>query len=274
MEQEIMEQGQEQKEEGDIAGDETNGVPAPQHPYAIPLSIIIAGALIAGAVAYTNTGRNQPIRPDTASAGTAAGGVVADPKIIAANAPFLGDPQAPVTVVEFGDFQCPFCAAVEGVQNAVASSLKGRNPSWTAPIPLIIKNYATAGKVKFVYRDFAFLGAESEWASEAAACAGEQGKFWQYHDYLYHHQNGENEGAFAKDNLKHFALELGLDGSKFNTCLDSNKFLAAVRKSKSDGQGLGVNGTPASFINGHLLQGAVSYDEFAAAIDAELQKIK
>ncbi len=267
---------EEQKKDSDFFADDEDikPGPAPQHSYAIPISIIIAGALIAGAVAYTNTGRSQLARPDTAAAGTAAGGVVADPKIIAASAPFLGDPQAPVTVVEFGDFQCPFCAAVEGVQNAVASSLKGRDPSWTAPIPLIIKNYVTARKVKFVYRDFAFLGAESEWASEAAACAGEQGKFWQYHDYLYHHQNGENEGAFAKDNLKHFALELGLDGSKFNTCLDSDKFLAAVRKSKADAQGLGVNGTPASFINGHPLQGAVSYDEFAAAIDAELQKIK
>ncbi len=244
--------------------------PARLHPYVIPVAILIAGAMIAGAVAYTNRGARSPAQP----AAAAVGQTVTDSKTIAGDAPFLGSPDAPVALVEFADFQCPFCAATEGVDNEVSASLKSRDPSWQAAIPLVIKNYVATGKVKFAYRDFAFLGPESEWASEGAACANEQGKFWQYHDYLYRHQNGENQGAFSKDNLKHFALVLGLDGNKFNACLDSDKFLPAVRKAKSDGSALGVSGTPATFIGGHALIGAVPYDQFSAAIEAELQKLK
>jgi protein-disulfide isomerase len=105
----------------------------------------------------------------------------------------LGNPEAKVAVVVYEDFQCPFC------DRFVQDSEKN-----------IRDNYLKDGTVQLVYRDFAFLGPESTKASEAARCAGEQGKFWEYHDYLYSHQNGENRGAFANANLKAFAKELKL----------------------------------------------------------------
>ena len=264
-----MDEEQKKSDEFFDADEDTAPGRTPLHPYVIPAAILIAGAMIAGAVAITNHGPGRAGQQTSAAVGQAA---VPDSKALAGDAPFLGSPAAPVTVVEFADFQCPFCAAVAGAENAVASSLKSRDPSWLPAIPLMIKNYVAAGKVKFVYRDFPFLGQESEWASEAAACANEQGKFWDYHDYLYAHQNGENQGAFTKDNLKHLALQLGLDGSAFNACLDSDKFLAAVRKSRSEGQSFGVSGTPTSFVNGQALVGAASYREFSAAIESALQK--
>ena len=127
------------------------------------------------------------------------------------------------------------------------------------------------GKAKLIYRDFAFLGEESNWASQAARCAGDQGKFWQYHDYLYEHQKGENQGAFNKDNLKNFARELGLDKNGFNTCLDSEKHKQAVENDTEMGRKFGVTGTPTSFINGKLVQGAVPFATFKTAIDAALK---
>src|SRR3990167_3005650 len=88
----------------------------------------------------------------------------------------LGDQNAPVTIIEYGDYQCPFCGKF-----------------FKETEPTLRENYIKTGKVKFVYRDFAFLGQESLWAANAAQCAGEQGKFWEYHDYLYGNQNGENK---------------------------------------------------------------------------------
>lgn len=105
----------------------------------------------------------------------------------------LGNPEAKVALVVYEDFQCPFC------DRFVQDSEKN-----------IRDTYLKDGTVKLVYRDFAFLGPESSKASEAARCAAEQGKFWEYHDYLYSHQNGENRGAFANANLKAFAKELKL----------------------------------------------------------------
>lgn len=224
------------------------------NPYVIPMAILIAGALIAGSVVYTSSGTRSPDTRNTAAVGKSA---PVDVKTIAGDAPFLGKPDAPVSVVEFGDFQCPFC---------------GRFFKTTERE--IIEKYVKTGKVKFAYRSFAFLGPESEWAAEAAACANTEGKFWQYHDYLYTHQNGENQGAFTKDNLKHFALQLGLDAARFNACLDQDTFLAAVKKDTEDGRALGVDGTPTTFINGRILAGAVPFAQFASVIDEELQKAK
>lgn len=226
------------------------------NPYVIPGAIVLAGAMIAGAIAITNGPWDSGPNPGVAAVRDSAPAVI-DALALAENDPFLGNPAAPVTMVEFADFQCPFCGKF--------FKTAGKK---------IIEEYVKTGKVKFVYRDFAFLGPESEWAASATGCANEQGKFWQYHDHLYMNQNGENEGAFAKENLKHFALKLGLDASAFNACLDSDKYIAEVRKDTEDGQAFGVSGTPATFINGRLLGGARSFAEFAALIEEELAKAK
>ncbi len=232
-----------------------------QNSYVIPASIVIAGALIASAVVYSNRGA-----PDTAGAKNAAVGFSnaavrgGQPSLgdLAGDAPFLGDPKAPVTVVEFADFQCPFCGRF----------------FHTAEAPLI-DQYVKTGKVKFVYRNFAFLGPESEDAAVAAACAGEQGKFWEYHDYLYNHQQGENEGAFAKANLKKFARAVsGIDGAKFDPCVDQGRYMNAVRADTAAGRSFGVTGTPATFINGRLVSGAQPIAAFVSVIEEELKKAR
>lgn len=222
-------------------------------PYALPLSIIAAAVIIAGAIMLTGRSNSGAPAKQVAAADSALGSAQ-DFKLLEANAPTLGSPDAPVTIVEFADFQCPFCGRFH-----------------QATEKEIIAQYVKTGKAKFIYRDFAFLGEESNWASQAARCAGDQGKFWQYHDYLYEHQKGENDGAFNKDNLKGFALELGLNAGSFNSCLDSEKHKQAVENDTEMGRKFGVTGTPASFVNGKLVQGAVPFATFKTTIDAALE---
>lgn len=170
-------------------------------------------------------------------------------------APRLGSDTASVTVVEFSDFQCPFCSRF---QQLVYPQLK--------------TDYIDTGKVSFVYQDFAFLGEESRLAGQAAKCAGDQGKFWEYHDYLFGHQNGENEGAFATKNLKTFARNLKLNTVEFGSCLDSGKYAAAVDAETKSGKDIGVTGTPTVLVNGQIIVGAQPYDSFKQAIDEALAK--
>ncbi len=165
-----------------------------------------------------------------------------------------GKDGAKVQIVEFADFQCPFCE-------------KFFKDTETQ----IIKDYVDTGKATFAFRSYAFLGQESTWASEAAECANEQGKFWEYHDYLYSHQGPENSGAFAKDKLEGFAGAVGLNAVQFKDCLETDKYAQKVKDDMSDGQKVGVNGTPATFVNGILISGAQPYANFQSAIDAALK---
>ena len=124
--------------------------------------------------------------------------------------------------------------------------------------------------MRFGYLNFAFLGDESQWSAEAAECAGDQNAFWDFHDYLFSHQNGENKGAFSKDNLKAFAADMGLDTDAFNTCLDKGKYTQLVKDQTSLGQQLGISSTPTFAINGQAIVGAQSFDTFKQKIDALL----
>lgn len=209
-----------------------------KNPYLIPAAIIIAGAIIAGALYFSlnpraKTGENQ----NDGKQAQVQGQLV---DISVGTLPVLGEEKAPVVMIEFSDFQCPFC---------------GRHFSQTEP--QIIEKYVKTGKVRLAYRDFAFLDAiggippeqgESHLASVAARCANEQGKFWDYHNYLFRNQKGENQGAFSVVNLKKFAQTLGLDMGNFNSCFDSLKYLEQVKKDTTEGQDAGVSGTPSFFI--------------------------
>jgi protein-disulfide isomerase len=126
------------------------------------------------------------------------------------------------------------------------------------------------GKVRFGYQHYAFLGPESQWAAEASECAAEQEAFWRYHDRLYDRQAGENRGAFSQDNLKQFAVELGLDSQAFNACLASGKYAATVRADTAAGESVGVKGTPAFLVNGRPLVGALPFEAFRQTIETEL----
>jgi len=164
----------------------------------------------------------------------------------------MGSADAPVTVMEFSDYQCPYCAKFargEGKQ--------------------LEETYVKEGKVRFIYKDFIIIGQESTWAAEAARCAGDQGRFWDYHDKLFDSQQGENKGFFSKPNLKKFAAELGLDTAQFNQCLDSDKYQNAVQRDTAEGKRLGVRGTPTIFVNGQMITGA-TFEQLRAAIEAQL----
>jgi len=113
-----------------------------------------------------------------------------------------------------------------------------------------------------VYWNFAFLGDESQWAAEAAECAADQNKYWEYHDKLFASQNGENQGAFSKDNLKKFAADLGFDTTAFNSCLDSGKYTQQVQSDTQMAQQIGVQSTPSFLVNGTPLVGAQSIERF------------
>lgn len=164
-----------------------------------------------------------------------------------------GEANAPVTVVEYSDFQCPYCGVF--ATNAERQ---------------LEEEFVGTGKVRFVYRNLAFIGNESQWAAQAAECANEQGKFWDYHDKLFNSQKGENDGAFSKPNLKGFAVELGLDTAQFNQCLDSGKYATKVRQETLEGQQAGVRGTPTLFVNGQLIDQGANYDVLRASILAIL----
>ncbi len=162
----------------------------------------------------------------------------------------LGKEDAPVTIIEFTDYQCPFC---------------GRQ--FTQTYPQLKKDYIDTGKAKYVIRDFPLnsIHPQAQKAAEAAECAGEQKKYWEMHDKLF-----ENQQSLDVASLKSYAQQLGLNTADFNSCLDSGKMASEVAKDLSDGQSYGVQGTPATFVNGKLISGAQPYSAFQQVIDAAL----
>jgi protein-disulfide isomerase len=146
-------------------------------------------------------------------------------------APILGSEDAAVTIIEFGDFQCPKCY------------------QWFLnEKPTIKSNYIETGKAKLYFMDFTFLGPDSESAAQASYCADDQGKYWVYHETLYKNQKGVQDGWANVDSLKQFAASLGLDMNEFNSCLDSNKYARKVLHNRDVGSSHGVEGTPTFFI--------------------------
>lgn len=222
--------------------------------YLIPGAILIAGALVAGAVFYSS--RN----PSLETAGPIGGQPGGKVEVSSDDDAFLGPKKAKVEIIEFSDFQCPFCRSF-----------------WRETLSQIKSEYIDAGKsVKFVYRDFplSFHPLAQKYA-EAAECAEDQNKYWQMHDKIFEEQEKLGSGTISAhdvSDVKRWAQELGLDVSKFNQCLDSNKYAVEVKKDFEDGSRAGANGTPTIFINGRVLVGAQPFENFKAIIDEELQK--
>ncbi|MGV8176234.1 MAG: DsbA family protein [Candidatus Bilamarchaeaceae archaeon] len=162
-----------------------------------------------------------------------------------------GSSDAKVTLVEFSDFGCSFCSRFH-----------------SQTLPQIREQYVKTGKVRFVYMHFPLaMHADAQKAAEAAECAGEQGKFWEMHDWLY-----QNQGNLGVRSLKSEAAALGLDTAKFDSCLDSGKYEAKVKGQMAEGQEHGVRGTPSFFVNGRMLAGAQPFSVFQAVIEEELAK--
>jgi protein-disulfide isomerase len=127
-----------------------------------------------------------------------------------------------------------------------------------------------SGKANYSFKHLAFLGPESVYAAVAAECAADQGKFWQYHDTLFEHQAGENQGAFEKEKLIAFGSDLGLDATRFEKCVSSDETIARVQADSAEAEKFGVGSTPTFFVNGRPLVGLKSPAEFSAAIEAAL----
>ncbi len=189
-------------------------------------------------------------------------GVVGDSMALftANGSPYLGSDDAPITLVEFGDYQCFFC-----------------NKFFHDTEVSILKNYVETGKVKIIFKDFTIIGPDSIGAAHAAHCAQDQGKFWEYHDELYNNWAGENNGWASSENLVTFSQNIGLIEEEFIQCMTDEKYQQLVSSSSADARNLGITGTPAFFVIGPdnqitRISGAQPYDVFHNIFQEELKK--
>ncbi len=174
--------------------------------------------------------------------------------------PYLGDPNAPITLVEFGDYQCFFC-----------------NKFFHDTEQKLLENYVDTGKVKIIFKDFTIIGPDSRTAAHAAHCADDQDLFWEYHDTLYNNWNGENNGWASSENLLRMAQDVGLDIDEFTDCMLNEIHTQIISASNADARTLGLTGTPGFFVispNNQVtkIPGAQPFDVFQKIFDSELEK--
>lgn len=223
-----------------------------KNDFLLPASIIIAGVMVAGSIIYLVGSKNTGVSPNPRAESNPNTQVANIASILEPKSEdvILGQPEAKVTLVEYGDYQCPFC-------KIMFDETEGQ----------IRKEYIETGKVKMVYRDFPIDSRHpfARAAAEAANCAKDQGKFWTYHDALFAKQKEIPTLDFVA-----LATGLELDGEAFKECLESGKYKDKIQKDLDGGAGAGVNGTPATFINGQLVSGAQPYAVFKQAIEQAL----
>lgn len=213
-------------------------------------AVAIAAVLALGLILLNLPGGDGERLPAVVAAPASYGDVPTEGRV-------LGNPDAPVTVIEYGDYQCPGCAQF-------ARDIE----------PRLITEYVATGLVRFEFRDYAFLddrdgGGESDDAAAAAEAALDQDAFWSFHATLYANQYGENEGAFAEDRLVGMAEALGLDLERFQAALDDAETRSTVDAMTEEARTLELPGTPSFTINGRVIE-YDGYAGLAAAIDAEL----
>jgi len=236
----------------------------------LPISILAAALMLGGAIVFatlykggtaavppsggnaTSTGNQAVVTSSTAS--------TAQAMTLGPRDAILGNASATVTLIEYGDYQCPYCS--EFFQQTE---------------PQIIQNYVNTGKVRMVFRDFAFLGPESTAAAGAAQCAEDQNKVWAYHDALYTAKLGdeanggsEDDGFYTPAEFLKLAQRVGLNIPTFTTCINNNADANIVAQEKSAATAIGVDSTPSFLINGTMISGAQPYSVFQQALDAAL----
>ena len=169
----------------------------------------------------------------------------------------MGNPDAPVHIIEYGDFQCPYCLKF-----------------WSETEPQLIEEYVNTDQVYFEYRAYPIIGPESSWAAEGAYCAGDQGRFWEFHDTLFANWSGENVGDYTKENLVKYAKALDLNMAEFESCLSEEKHKGTVEQDAAAAEANGIHATPTFFINGFKVEGAQPYsilkDLIEQALDGNL----
>lgn len=248
--------------------------------YLLPASIVIAAVLIAAAV-FLSPGGNPTPAPTTGNPSGQPALVNPIPKKMTGAPPLtgedviLGDPKAPVTFIEYADYQCPFCEKFHS-----DTGVKVRD------------QYIRMGKVRMVFRNFPFLDQapggqnESHLAAEAAECAKDQGKFWAFHDALFDFKakdTDENSGNLNRDLFQKIARDLGLNTVDFLNCFDAHKYAGKIEADIASGQAYGVESTPTVFIDDIKIDGAMPFEAFGNTdsqvtpykpiIDSELKKV-
>jgi protein-disulfide isomerase len=232
---------------------------------SVPMAILLAGAIVAGAILYSGSGR-EAAGVQATKTPTVTPIKIADPStLFSAQDAVIGNANAKVTIVEFSDFQCPYCRKF-----------------FLDTYGQLKKDYIDTGKVRLVFRNYplASIHDSAESAAIAAQCAKDQGKFWEYHDAIFaQQQKGEASPTavtktieFGVAELKKWASELGLNTAEFNSCLDSQKYADKVAADTAAGAEAGGSGTPRFFINRPLIVGAQPLSQFKTLIDAELKR--
>jgi len=236
----------------------------------LPISILIAAVMVGGAIVFATLYKGGSVAPaaPAAGAGTAGNPTAAAPTTANTTAAMalgsrdaiLGNPNAKVTLIEYGDYQCPFCVQF-----------------FNQTEPQIIQNYVNNGKVRVVFRDFAFLGNESDLAANASQCAEDQNKLWAYHDALYAAKfaddskgGTEDDGFYTTTELIKIGQQVGLTMSTFTSCVNNNTDANLVAQEKTAASAAGINSTPSFLINGQSLTGAQPYATFQQALDSAL----
>jgi protein-disulfide isomerase len=234
----------------------------------IPVGAAIAAIALLGVVlAYQNssTGSNEVGKAGNGSNiadtqdNSVSGSKLALSSLTSAGSPLRGDPTAPVTIVEFGDFQCPNCARF------------ARNTE-----PQLEKEYFDTGRANMVFKHVPIRGPDSITASIAAQCAGDQGKFWEFYDLLYENQQAENSGWASAASMKEFASEIGLDRTEFDSCLDNKNYETFVENDFAFAREIGVSGTPSFVIvksdgsEPEVILGAQPFSSFKAVLEKKL----
>jgi len=231
-------------------------LPASWAVAAVALALALGGALVGISMATRSSDEGGPVPSPTgpATQHLCAGGSVP------AEGRKCGQDSAPVKIVELSDYQCPFCKRFVDLTE-----------------PQVESEYIQNGLVQLEFRNFAITAGnappdenEATLAAEAAECANDQGRYWEYHYKLYAEQAGENRGAFLPDRLKQFASDLGLDREEFDACLDSHKHIDLIVEERNQAADAGADGTPSFLIDGELVVGFMTFDEFSQHIEEAL----
>lgn len=222
--------------------------PAYTH-FLLPGAILIAALLISGTLMFTRRSGTAVVTDPNAGAPAKPVNITVDND----KDHILGNKDAKVTIVEFSDFQCPFCRSFfEGAYAQIKTE------------------YLDTGKARLVFRHFPLdFHPQSKIAAEASECASEQGKFWEMHDKMFVEQGKKGQGTvqFTAQDLKRWAVGIKLNAAQFNQCLDTNKYAARIEADTAYGSSIGVNGTPSFYINGQSLVGAQPFSAFKTVID-------
>jgi len=224
----------------------------------IAIAIIVASIIISGTIIYINSNK-ESLGQNNNQPGTGNKPVVVDAsKVNIANSPYIGNNNAKLLVIEWFDYQCPFCKKIHD-----------------DVITQLIKDYVDTGKVKIVFKDYAFLGSDSTTAALAARAVWEAypDKFFDWYDAMFKKQDDENGGWGNKADILALSKSMGLDSNKLDQLMTSKatEYKKLIDADKAEGTSLGINGTPGTIVGKQLISGAQSYATFKSAIDSQLK---